>query len=71
MTSDIRDLKALKDAVRSGTQPKYLFFWGHRPRKDGKIGKSCLYVNKLADVDSDVLRSLIKHSYTHMKETNS
>ena len=35
-----------------------------------KIGKSCLYVNKLADVDSDVLRSLIKRSYIHMKETN-
>lgn len=35
-----------------------------------KLGKSCLYVSKLADVDDDVLRSLIKRSYTHMKETN-
>jgi hypothetical protein len=35
-----------------------------------KIGKACLYVNKLADVDSNVLRSLIKRSYEHMKETN-
>jgi hypothetical protein len=35
-----------------------------------KIGKACLYVNKLADVDADVLRKLIKRSYTHMKETN-
>jgi len=35
-----------------------------------KIGKACLYVNKLADVDEDVLRSLIKRSYDHMKETN-
>ena len=35
-----------------------------------KIGKSCLYVNKLADVDEDVLRRLIKHSCEHMKETN-
>jgi hypothetical protein len=35
-----------------------------------KIGKSCLYVNKLADVDEDVLRRLIRRSYTHMKETN-
>jgi hypothetical protein len=35
-----------------------------------RIGKSCLYVNKLSDVDDDVLRSLIKHSYEHMKETN-
>ncbi len=35
-----------------------------------KIGKSCLYVNKLADVDKDVLRRLIRRSYKHMKETN-
>jgi hypothetical protein len=25
-----------------------------------KIGKSCLYINKLADVDSDVLKTLIR-----------
>ena len=35
-----------------------------------KIGKACLYVNKLADVDQGVLRQLIKQSYEHMKETN-
>lgn len=35
-----------------------------------KIGKSCLYVNKLADVDEAVLRQLIKTSYEHMKTTN-
>jgi hypothetical protein len=35
-----------------------------------KTGKACLYINKLADVDADVLRKLIKRSYTHMKETN-
>ena len=32
-----------------------------------KLGKSCLYVNRLADVDEDVLRILIKQSYEHMK----
>lgn len=35
-----------------------------------KIGRSCLYINKLADVDENVLRKLVKHSYEHMKETN-
>ena len=35
-----------------------------------KIGKSCLYVNKLADVDQDVLRRLIKRAYEHMKATS-
>jgi hypothetical protein len=35
-----------------------------------RTGKSCLYVNKLADVDEKVLRRLIKRSYEHMKATN-
>lgn len=34
-----------------------------------KIGKACLYVNKLADVDEGILRKLIKRSYEHMRET--
>ncbi|MEM7113222.1 MAG: DUF1801 domain-containing protein [Chloroflexota bacterium] len=36
-----------------------------------RIGKSCLYINKLADVDDVVLRRLVKESYEHMKETNA
>jgi hypothetical protein len=35
-----------------------------------KTGKSCLYVNKLEDIDLDTLRELVKQSVTHMKETN-
>ncbi len=35
-----------------------------------KTGQSCLYVNKLADVDDNVLRRLIKRSYEYTKETN-
>jgi hypothetical protein len=31
-----------------------------------KLGKSCLYINKLADVDLDILRQLIKESYEYM-----
>lgn len=33
-----------------------------------KNGKSCLYVNKLADVDLDVLKVLITMGYEDMKE---
>ena len=33
-----------------------------------KTGKSCLYLNKLADVDMAVLEELIKKSVVHMKE---
>jgi len=31
-----------------------------------KTGKSCLYINKLADVDLNVLRELIKTSISHV-----
>ncbi len=33
-----------------------------------KIGKSCLYVNKLADIDEEVLKELIAASLAFMKE---
>ena len=33
-----------------------------------KIGKSCLYVNKLADVDLDVLETLVRASVAEMKK---
>lgn len=35
-----------------------------------KTGKSCLYINKLADVDMDVLREMVRRSYEHMRRTN-
>ena len=34
-----------------------------------KTGRSCLYINKLADVDMTVLERLIAAGYAHMKET--
>jgi len=34
--------ESLVRAVRSGVGVKYLHFWGHRPRPDGRIGASCL-----------------------------
>ena len=41
----------------------------------GKLGKhrtgaSCLYINKLADVDMDVLRELVAQSVEHMKDSS-
>ena len=35
-----------------------------------KTGKSCLYVNKLVDVDEQVLRELVRESVDHMKSSN-
>ncbi|RME64427.1 MAG: DUF1801 domain-containing protein [Caldilineae bacterium] len=35
-----------------------------------KTGKSCLYIKRLADVDLDVLRELIRQSVAHMRATN-
>ena len=34
-----------------------------------KIGKSCLYINKLADVDIDVLGQLVSMSFEQMNAT--
>jgi hypothetical protein len=33
-----------------------------------KLGKSCLYIKKLEDVDWNVLHALVKESYSYMKE---
>jgi hypothetical protein len=35
-----------------------------------KTGKSCLYINKLEDVDLDVLADLVQQSVRHMIATN-
>ena len=34
-----------------------------------KIGKSCLYVNKLADIDMDVLEEIVRFGVNYMRET--
>ncbi|MGV9246879.1 NADAR family protein [Streptomyces sp. NPDC003710] len=34
--------EALVRVVRTGARVRYLHFWGHRPRRDGQIGPSCL-----------------------------
>ena len=36
-----------------------------------KIGRSCLYINKLADVDMDVLKDLVAESVAHMRRTHA
>ena len=36
-----------------------------------KTGKSCLYIKKLDDVDTNVLRQLISNSYKYMKQKYS
>lgn len=36
-----------------------------------KTGKSCLYLKRLADVDCDILRELVRQSAAHMAATNS
>lgn len=33
------------------------------------IGKACVYINKLADIDEDILKSLINQSIIFLKET--
>ncbi|MFH9007489.1 NADAR family protein [Streptomyces afghaniensis] len=42
ITGVVHSRDALIGAVRAGARIKYLHFWGHRPRPDGRIGASCL-----------------------------
>jgi ribA/ribD-fused uncharacterized protein len=37
----IRDRQALSDYVNAGNKVKYAFFWGHKPNRDGSLGKTC------------------------------
>src|SRR3954454_16885824 len=39
MPSSVDEVVAL---AQTGRRLKYLFFWGHRPQRDGSIGKGCL-----------------------------
>jgi hypothetical protein len=34
-----------------------------------RTGKSCLYINKLDDIDTDTLRELVRQSVEHMRES--
>ena len=36
-----------------------------------KTGKGCLYINKLSDVDTDVLKSIIKTSFENLKRKHA
>ncbi|MFI7426367.1 NADAR family protein [Micromonospora sp. NPDC049836] len=38
----IRSVAELLAAVESGQRPRYLYFWGHRPQRDGSVGAGCL-----------------------------
>lgn len=40
-TSHPRNLNELRQRLRAGEHFQYLFFWGHRPRKDGVASVSC------------------------------
>jgi ribA/ribD-fused uncharacterized protein len=40
--SEARDLRQLTAALAEGAEAELLFFWGHRPLADGRVGKSCL-----------------------------
>ncbi|MEU8583573.1 NADAR family protein [Streptomyces abikoensis] len=36
-----RSVEELTAAVARGERPKYVYFWGHRPRRDGSVGPGC------------------------------
>lgn len=42
MLACMERLEALTQQVSRGERVKWLHFWGHRPRPDGRLGPSCL-----------------------------
>jgi ribA/ribD-fused uncharacterized protein len=38
---EVRSVEALMSALQKGWSPKWLFFWGHRPSKNGDVTASC------------------------------
>lgn len=38
----IESLESLLAALDAGARPVYLFFWGHHPKREGDVDKSCL-----------------------------
>jgi hypothetical protein len=36
-----RTVESLVAMTAAGHHPKYVFFWGHRPQRDGSIGSGC------------------------------
>jgi ribA/ribD-fused uncharacterized protein len=42
MTTSVRDVADLNAMLGRGERVKFLFFWGHQPEPDGRIGAGCL-----------------------------
>jgi ribA/ribD-fused uncharacterized protein len=39
---EITSIAILQAAIAAGYRPRYLLFWGHRPRRPGVVDKACL-----------------------------
>jgi ribA/ribD-fused uncharacterized protein len=42
MEGNPRNVTELVDRMRRGERVEFLFFWGHRPQRDGRVGPGCL-----------------------------
>ncbi|MGK4583387.1 NADAR family protein [Kitasatospora sp. HPMI-4] len=40
--TDVRSHEELTALVAAGARPRYLFFWGHQPERDGRVGPGSL-----------------------------
>jgi ribA/ribD-fused uncharacterized protein len=61
--SDLLNVEAVRAAVAAGRELEFQHFWGHRPRKDGKIGSTCLSQWWLCDFELDGQRYLSAEQY--------
>ena len=41
-SADARSVEELLAIIKRGARPKYVFFWGHKPKVPGRVDRSCL-----------------------------
>lgn len=65
---DTRNVSELIEVVARGSRPKYVFFWGHKPPREGAVDQSCLRQWYAAPFTHDGLRfPTAEHFMMHAK----
>ncbi|MEV6694831.1 NADAR family protein [Micromonospora sp. NPDC051196] len=63
MVTSVSNVAELTATVRTGSRVNFLFFWGHQPQADGRIGAGCLSQWWPAPVTLDGLRFATAEHY--------
>jgi ribA/ribD-fused uncharacterized protein len=56
MDSQANNLDELRALVASGKRPRFVFFWGHKPKRSGSLGAECFSQWYAAPFEEDGVR---------------